>query len=133
MVIVEPSDFEFHRVLDSFSRRQDDDFDMEIVNELYGKDCMIIPHRRYNLITGEFHEKEHHRYPGSKEEIWDPQKVLEEAEFVHFFDWPLRKPWLPHTEEAYVKFQAAGEKKKVWTQKHLATPCVSPRGDGRYL
>lgn len=65
---VEPSDFEFRRV------RQDDDFDMEIVNELYGKDRMIIPHRRYDLITGEFNEKEHHRYLGSKEEIWDPQK-----------------------------------------------------------
>jgi alpha-N-acetylglucosamine transferase len=103
MVLVEPSDFEFRRVLDAFSRRQDDDFDMEIVNELYGKDCTIIPHRRYDLITGEFNEKEHHRYLGSKEEIWDPQKALEEAKFVHFSDWPLPKPWLPHTEEAYQK------------------------------
>lgn len=29
--------------------------------------------------------------------------MLEEAKFVHFSDWPLPKPWLPHTEEAYQK------------------------------
>jgi hypothetical protein len=101
IVLVEPSGFEFRRVLDAFGRKKDEDFDTEIVNELYGDNCMIIPHRRYALLTGEFTKKEHHQYLGSKEEMWDPQKVLDEAKFVHFSDWPLPKPWLPYTEELY--------------------------------
>jgi hypothetical protein len=101
IVLVEPSGFEFRRILDAFGRKKDEDFDMEIVNELYGDNCMIIPHRRYALLTDEFTKKEHHQYLGSKEEIWDPQEVLDEAKFVHFSDWPLPKPWLPYTEELY--------------------------------
>ncbi|KAK4506538.1 hypothetical protein PRZ48_000270 [Zasmidium cellare] len=98
LMLVEPSQFEFDRILDAFNTRTAKDFDMEIMNDLYGRDCMVFPHRKYDLITGEFREKEHHKYLGSKEAIWDPQKVLDEAKFVHFSDWPLPKPWLPHSE-----------------------------------
>lgn len=96
LVLVEPSEFEFQRILKAFSSRSSHDFDMEIVNNLYGSDCIVIPHRKYDLLSGEFREKDHRRYLGSEEETWDPEKVLEEAKFVHFSDWPLPKPWLPH-------------------------------------
>lgn len=98
LMLVEPSEFEFSRILDAFAKRQSEDFDMEIVNSLYGNDCMVFPHRKYDLITGEFRETEHHKYLGSREEVWDPQKVLDEAKFVHFSDWPIPKPWLPHSK-----------------------------------
>lgn len=96
LVLVEPSEFEFRRILEAFTSRSSKDFDMEIVNNLYGSNCIVIPHRRYDLLSGEFREKEHSKYLGSEEETWDPDKVLEEAKFVHFSDWPLPKPWLPH-------------------------------------
>nr|POF16588.1 glucose n-acetyltransferase 1 [Quercus suber] len=67
---------------------------MEIVNNLYADSCFIIPHRRYDLLTGEFRATEHHRYLGSKEERWDPVKIFKEAKFLHFSDWPHPKPWI---------------------------------------
>jgi alpha-N-acetylglucosamine transferase len=96
LVLVEPSEFEFRRILKAFTSRSSHDFDMEIVNNLYGSNCIVIPHRRYDLLSGEFRKKDHRRYLGSEEETWDPDKVLDEAKFVHFSDWPLPKPWLPH-------------------------------------
>ena len=100
LVLVEPSRFEFQRILDAFETRGGNDFDMEIVNNLYGKSCFIIPHRKYDLLTGEFKASEHFKYLGSKEEEWDPDKVLEEAKFLHFSDWPYPKPWKSTSQSA---------------------------------
>lgn len=83
-----------NRVLEAFTYRTNSDFDMEIVNNLYGKDCIIIPHRKYDLLTGEFRKDDHEPYLGSKEEQWDPEAAYEEAKFLHFSDWPLPKPWI---------------------------------------
>jgi len=98
LVLVEPSEFEFERVVKAFANRADDEYDMEIVNRLYGEDCGIIPHRKYALLTGEFRSDSHRKYLGSEEEVWDPERVLEEAKYVHFSDWPLPKPWMPHSK-----------------------------------
>lgn len=94
LVLVEPSEFEFKRILDAFNHRASSDFDMEIVNRLYGESCFILPHRRYDLLTGEFKSSHHERYLGSKEEVWDADKVFNEAKFLHFSDWPSPKPWI---------------------------------------
>nr|POE54452.1 glucose n-acetyltransferase 1 [Quercus suber] len=95
VVLVEPSTFEFDRILRAMKNLTSGDFDMEIVNHLYAKDCFIIPHRKYDLLTGEFRQDEHRNYLGSEEEEWDPEKVLDEAKFLHFSDWPVPKPWIP--------------------------------------
>lgn len=105
IVLIEPSEFEFQRILKAFDSRSSHDFDMEIVNNLYGSDCIIIPHRKYDLLTGEFRGKEHRKYLGSEEEVWDPEKVLDEAKFVHFSDWPLPKPWLVKNKAQEEKFR----------------------------
>jgi alpha-N-acetylglucosamine transferase len=94
LVLVEPSTFEFNRIQEAFNNRGTTEFDMEIVNNLYGRSCFIIPHRKYDLLTGEFKASEHWKYLGNKEEEWDPDKVLEEAKFLHFSDWPYPKPWI---------------------------------------
>ncbi|KXS97150.1 hypothetical protein AC578_3073 [Pseudocercospora eumusae] len=99
LVLVEPSTFEMNRVLEAFQHRSPSDYDMEIVNDLYGKDCIIIPHRRYDLLTGEFRNRDHHLYLGSKEEIWDPEVAYNEAKFLHFSDWPFPKPWIKASRE----------------------------------
>lgn len=105
LVLVEPSEFEFQRILKAFASRTDSDLDMDIVNDLYGLDCIVIPHRKYDLLTGEFRAKEHRKYLGSEEEKWDPDKVLEEAKFVHFSDWPLPKPWVLRNKVPDEKYQ----------------------------
>jgi alpha-N-acetylglucosamine transferase len=68
LVLVEPSEFEFQRILEAFNSRASADFDMEIVNNLYGSNCMVIPHRKYDPLTDEFRAKEHRKYLGSEEE-----------------------------------------------------------------
>lgn len=102
LVLIEPSEYEFKRIQDAFEHRRNNEFDMEIVNDLYGKNCIIIPHRRYDLLTGEFKALDkghsHVNYLGSKEEVWDPEKVFNETKFIHFSDWPYPKPWLHPTE-----------------------------------
>ena len=94
LVLAEPSEFEFDRIQRAFESRGSKDFDMEIVNDLYGKSCFIIPHRKYDLLTGEFRSGDHSKYLGNTEEVWDPDKVLDEAKFLHFSDWPYPKPWI---------------------------------------
>lgn len=95
LVLIEPSTEEFTRVKEAIDQAAGGDFDMEIVNNLYGKDCIIIPHRRYDLLTGEFRSKgPHTAYLGNTYEHWDPEEMFKEAKFLHFSDWPMPKPWI---------------------------------------
>ncbi|CEL11071.1 Putative AlphaN-acetylglucosamine transferase (AFU_orthologue; AFUA_8G02690) [Aspergillus calidoustus] len=73
-------------------------YDMELLNEFYGDSALVLPHRQYGLISGEFRSENHTAFFGGEDEVWDPDKVLAEAKFVHFSDWPLPKPWVmwPH-------------------------------------
>ncbi|KAJ5051618.1 uncharacterized protein L3040_001393 [Drepanopeziza brunnea f. sp. 'multigermtubi'] len=101
IALIEPSAAEFKRVKDAIDAAAPGDFDMEIINNLYGKDCIVIPHRRYGLITREFRsERPHSEYLGNDHEEWDPEKAFKEAKFLHFSDWPAPKPWLPMSESA---------------------------------
>ena len=92
LVLVEPSSTEWHQIQE-FMKHDDPGFDMDILNDMYKDSCIIIPHRRYNLLSGEFRGEEHKKYLGSDEK-WDGAKELENAKFVHFSDWPVPKPWL---------------------------------------
>lgn len=94
MILVEPSNFEFERVAKAIENAGKDDYDMEILNNLYGESALILPHRRYDLISGEFKVNDHKDYLGNDLEKWDAQKVWDETKFLHFSDWPLPKPWL---------------------------------------
>ncbi|GAB7341555.1 hypothetical protein MBLNU457_7767t1 [Dothideomycetes sp. NU457] len=109
IMLIEPSAFEFKRIRSAFAQRDLEDFDMEIVNKLYGNDSIVLPHRRYDLVSGEFRARDHARYLGSREERWDPEAVFEEAKYVHFSDWPMPKPWVPHTEETEVALRPGCE------------------------
>ncbi|CAE7208334.1 hypothetical protein PTNB73_07604 [Pyrenophora teres f. teres] len=91
LVLVEPSLTEWHRV-EQLMNTENPGFDMDILNTLYKDSCLVIPHRRYDLITSEFRSETHEKYLGS-DEAWDGAKALEEAKFVHFSDWPVPKPW----------------------------------------
>lgn len=106
LVLIQPSVEEFKRVKNAIDHATSGDFDMEIVNNLYGKDCMILPHRPYDLLTGEFRSKgQHQTYLGNEYEHWDPEKILAEAKFLHFSDWPMPKPWLPVSNSIMIETQ----------------------------
>lgn len=98
LALVAPSAAAFARVQEQIALRGENDFDMEIINALYGDSCMVMPHRPYNLLTGEFRSEDHVRYLGDRDEVWDPEKIMAEAKYVHFSDWPLPKPWMPHNQ-----------------------------------
>ena len=93
LVVIEPSEQEWKRVEGMMHNENDSGFDMDILNSLYNNSCTIIPHRGYDLLTGEFRNKQHTRYLGS-DEPWNGRQILDEAKFVHFSDWPRPKPWL---------------------------------------
>ncbi|KAI2705974.1 CAZyme family GT8 [Penicillium roqueforti] len=94
LVLIEPSTFEFTRVMQAIANASSGDFDMEIVNDLYKDSAFVLPHRRYDLLTGEFRGKEHAGYLGNPLEEWDPYAILKETKFLHFSDWPVPKPWI---------------------------------------
>ena len=64
---------------------------MDILTTLYKNSAMIIPHRPYDLLTGEFRGDDHQKYLQSPQQEWDPDAVLKEAKYMHFSDWPLSK------------------------------------------
>ncbi|KAH8424920.1 uncharacterized protein LDX57_002666 [Aspergillus melleus] len=93
LILVQPSDFEFTRIMKAISEARNTEYDMEILNNLYRDSALIIPHRPYDLLTGEFRSRKHTDYLGNPLEPWDPVKVFQEAKFLHFSDWPVPKPW----------------------------------------
>ncbi|PWY74496.1 nucleotide-diphospho-sugar transferase [Aspergillus sclerotioniger CBS 115572] len=98
LMLVQPSAVEFSRIEQSIAAAGSKEYDMEIVNDLYRDSACILPHRPYNLVTGEFRSKNHTAYLGNSQELWDPAEVLRETKFLHFSDWPVPKPWIQAPE-----------------------------------
>ncbi|PLB54728.1 nucleotide-diphospho-sugar transferase [Aspergillus steynii IBT 23096] len=94
VVLIQPSDFEFTRIMKAIDEAGKNDYDMEILNSLYRDSALILPHRPYGLLTGEFRSKRHTDYLGNPLEPWDPVKTFREAKYLHFSDWPVPKPWI---------------------------------------
>ncbi|RDA88635.1 hypothetical protein CP532_5841 [Ophiocordyceps camponoti-leonardi (nom. inval.)] len=105
LMLVQPSSTEFQRITEKISGAKSNDYDMEIVNDLYQDSAMILPHRPYDLLTAEFRTDNHVNYLGSDREAWDPVAVYNEAKFVHFSDWPVPKPWIAMPERVRAEKQ----------------------------
>lgn len=97
VLLIRPSSVELHRLLTAMDGKSPGDYDMEVVNRLYQHHCAVLPHRPYNLLSGEFKKSadQHEQYLGypPDEEAWDGRKAIQEAKYIHFSDWPLPKPW----------------------------------------
>ncbi|KAL8770298.1 MAG: hypothetical protein Q9209_003934 [Squamulea sp. 1 TL-2023] len=92
LLLIQPSEFEYTRVSKAINAAAPNDFDMEIVNNLYRDNALILPHRPYDLLTSEYRNVGNHKaYMGSEEEPFDPEAVLKEAKYLHFSDWPMPK------------------------------------------
>jgi len=77
-------------------------YDMELVNERFEDSALVLPHRPYALISGEFRRQDHTAYLGSASETWDAEEVFKEAKLVQFSDSPLPPPhflWAPKALE----------------------------------
>ncbi|KAI1302271.1 glucose N-acetyltransferase [Xylaria venustula] len=98
LMLVQPSEVEFDRIMKQVESSSRSDYDMEIVNQLYIDQAMILPHRPYDLLTGEFRGDEHQNYLGTDREEFDPVAVYNEGKYLHFSDWPVPKPWIPMSE-----------------------------------
>lgn len=114
MIVIQPSFREYTALTDAAkpamhgqidTSHVENRYDMELLNDRYGDSALVLPHRQYGLITGEFRSKDHKVFLANEYEQWDPDKVLSEAKFVHFSDWPLPKPWVmwPHEQLAEIQ------------------------------
>ncbi|KAE8393606.1 hypothetical protein BDV23DRAFT_170043 [Aspergillus alliaceus] len=83
VMLVQPSEFEFHRILRSIDAGGPPEYAMEVMNILYKRNALVLPHR-FTLSV----------YMVSSLESWDPDRVLSEAKYLHFSDWPVFKPWI---------------------------------------
>ncbi|OLN95505.1 Glucose N-acetyltransferase 1-like protein 2 [Colletotrichum chlorophyti] len=100
VMLIEPSEKLYQKIITE--ARRSGDFDMEVINNMFKDSAMILPHRRLALLTGEFRAQDHSKYlaPDDNEE-WDATKEAMKSYLIHFSDWPLPKPWLPHSEQQW--------------------------------
>ena len=91
LLLLQPSEYEFSRVMNATENASGDEYDMDILNALYQNSAMVLPHRRYDLLTGEFRGKDHQNYLQDPQQRWDPDAIFQEAKYLHFSDWPLPK------------------------------------------
>ena len=97
LLLVEPNATELARVMAVVETANDNKFDMDILDDMYEASAMVLPHRTYDLLTGEFrHARDDHaKYLGSPDAVWEGRQILAETKFVHFSDWPIPKvSWL---------------------------------------
>ncbi|KAM5345885.1 hypothetical protein ACJ41O_011746 [Fusarium nematophilum] len=119
VMVVQPSEVEFQRVLDKMDSIDPNDYDMEVVNDLYLDSALVLPHRPYDMLTAEFRKTDHAAYLGSDREEWDPRAVLREAKFVHFSDWPVPKPWIEDAEARRENRPECGEGEESCAEREI--------------
>lgn len=103
IVLIETSEREWYHV-EQFMNRNDSGFDMDILNDMYKESCIVVPHRRYDLLTGKFRADSHHKYLGSDEAL-NGARAIDEAKFVHLSDWSVPKTRLETVSEGIEKHQ----------------------------
>lgn len=109
VMLIEPSTTEFQRVQKAINQAKDGTFDMEIVNQLYGSECLVLPHEKYDLLTGEFRSTNHRKFFGKDHVKWNPAAIFNQASYIHFSDYPFPKPWYKATQKQVEASQPACE------------------------
>ncbi len=104
VMVIQPSAAEFEKIEKAIEQATADEYDMDIIENLYQDTVVKLPQRPYNLLTGEFRRYEHSAYLGSSKEKWDAETILAEAKFVHFSDWPVPKPWIRASKQVMARY-----------------------------
>ncbi|OLN87348.1 Glucose N-acetyltransferase 1-like protein 3 [Colletotrichum chlorophyti] len=100
VMLIEPDKERYEMLVDEALKSGE--VDMDIMNRMFRRSALILPHRRLALLTGEFRRTDHRKYLAPDEdEEWDAVDEASKSYLVHFSDWPLPKPWLPHTTEEW--------------------------------
>jgi alpha-N-acetylglucosamine transferase len=111
LMVIKPNQKEFERFKNIIAYGGEDElvnahkFDMELINDRFEDNALVLPHRPYALLSGEFRRDNHSAYLGDPMETWDAQRVYDEAKLVHFSDWPLPKPWIMWPLEGLAEMQ----------------------------
>ncbi|KHN94430.1 glycosyltransferase family 8 protein [Metarhizium album ARSEF 1941] len=107
LMLVQPSAAEFERNMAETEQAGRSEYDMEVVNALYGDRALVLPHRPYLMLTSELARDpdDHEAYLGTDREAWDPVAALGELKYLHFSEAPLPKPWGNISDEMREKFQ----------------------------
>lgn len=95
LLLAEPS-HEFDRITKAVTKADHDEYDINIMEKIYGNSSLALPHRQYALLSSEFRSVTHDSYFGGQREEWDPDKAIHEAKLVHFADWPAPKVLFPY-------------------------------------
>lgn len=103
VLLVEPSATIFKEIMNTTASAPTNEFDMDILNDLFKDHAMILPHKPYILHTGEFRDEDHAKWTGNQGPAWDPVEVLSTAKYVHFSDWPLPKASSPQNTDVWKK------------------------------
>lgn len=143
LMVLTPDVAELERFKQTLGRGGEDElvsahrFDMELVNERFEDSALVLPHRPYALLSGEFRraQNDHAAYLGNSFEEWDADKAYKEAKLVHFSDWPLPKPWIMWPTDGLAEMQPACggshtetcAERRIW--KHLYEDFRSRRRD----
>lgn len=89
-MLIDPSNESYEKVLAASQTRPEFDYDMEVINNVFGGEIEILPHRGLSMLTAEYRETKHDAYLGPNVE-WDGKKELENLAYLHFSDWPFPK------------------------------------------
>lgn len=101
VMLVQPSATEFARLQRRVKKAASNEYDLDLINDLYLDSAMVLPHRGYTMLSSEFRgsEEGHALYLGSEDEIWDPATAYDESKLIKFSDWGVPKPWIRMNNE----------------------------------
>lgn len=122
ILVIQPSKDEYDRIAKAIAASKSNEYDMEIMNQLYRDSAMIIPHRPYLMLTSGLYELDHTRYFGTTEEVWDPDLVIEELRFIHFSDWPVPKVSAFSYKLCVQQFSTFNQTVILSHSRHVKTP-----------
>jgi len=114
VMLLEPSTTMFERLQTVVAQSDNNASEMDILSNIFYDSALVLPHRKYNLVTSELRKKddEHSAYLGSDDEAWDVDAVMAEASYLHFSDWPVRKPWVTNNDWFLRSYAPACKKRK---------------------
>lgn len=89
-MLIDPSTKEYERVLAASQVRHIQDYDMDVINDVYGGKMDPLPHYSLAMLTAEFRQTDHSPYIGLHR-LWDGKHELQSIAYLHFSDWPFPK------------------------------------------
>lgn len=114
VLLAEPSTTMFERLLNAVASSDGKSSEMDILSDMFHDSALVIPHRKYNMLTSELRraDDEHAIYLQREDEAWDVDAVMAETTYIHFSDWPVPKPWMMPKDDWFTKNYAPACKKR---------------------